>query len=137
MEIETPFGTIKGGKNLAMIMAVPSIVGALYGGFVFYKDYIDLYDDVGAKTTINATVFPSGLSHHVVTYGGGTIKWYINGTLDTTTTYTISNNLDNPELQIGEPNTPGNSDQYNRVFRVYTTDLNSTQVTQNYNAATS
>ena len=103
----------------------------------FYKDYIDLYDDVGAKTTINATVFPSGLSHHVVTYGGGTIKWYINGTLDTTTTYTISNNLDNPELQIGEPNTPGNSDQYNRVFRVYTTDLNSTQVTQNYNAATS
>jgi hypothetical protein len=44
MEIETPFGTIKGGKNLAMIMAVPSIVGALYGGFVFYKDYMDLRD---------------------------------------------------------------------------------------------
>lgn len=42
MEIETPFGTVKGGKRMAMIMAVPSIVGALYGGFVFYKDYMDL-----------------------------------------------------------------------------------------------
>jgi hypothetical protein len=42
MEIETPFGTVKGGKKMAMIMAIPSIVGALYGGFVFYKDYMDL-----------------------------------------------------------------------------------------------
>jgi len=104
----------------------------------FYKDYIDLYDAGGTKTTINATVFPSGLQHHVVTYNGSnSIKWYINGTLDTTTTYTISNNLDNPQLQICEPHAGGALEMFNRVFRVYRTELDSTQVTQNYNAATS
>jgi len=33
---------IEGGKGLAIIMALSSTVGVLYGGFEAYKDYMDL-----------------------------------------------------------------------------------------------
>jgi len=33
---------IKGGKGLAALMAVGSLIGALYGGFEVYKDYTDM-----------------------------------------------------------------------------------------------
>jgi predicted nucleic acid-binding Zn-ribbon protein len=44
---------VKGGKGLAVLMAIGSLIGVLYGGFEVYKDYTDMKEklanlDVGA-----------------------------------------------------------------------------------------
>ena len=44
---------VKGGKGLAALMAIGSLIGVLYGGFEIYKDYTDMKEklanlDVGA-----------------------------------------------------------------------------------------
>ena len=44
---------VKGGKGLAILMALGTMIGTLYGGFEVYKDYMDMKDklanlDVGA-----------------------------------------------------------------------------------------
>lgn len=41
-EIEIGGVKIGGGKGLAVIMALGSMIGALYGGFEVYKDYMDM-----------------------------------------------------------------------------------------------
>lgn len=33
---------VKGGKGLAVLMAIGSLIGVLYGGFEVYKDYTDM-----------------------------------------------------------------------------------------------
>lgn len=33
---------VKGGKGLAVLMAIGSLIGVLYGGFEIYKDYTDM-----------------------------------------------------------------------------------------------
>ena len=33
---------VKGGKGLAILMAIGSLIGVLYGGFEVYKDYTDM-----------------------------------------------------------------------------------------------
>lgn len=44
---------VKGGKGLAVLMAIGSLIGVLYGGFEVYKDYTDMKEklanlDIGA-----------------------------------------------------------------------------------------
>lgn len=41
-EIEIGGVKIGGGKGLAVMMALGSMIGALYGGFEVYKDYMDM-----------------------------------------------------------------------------------------------
>lgn len=41
-EIEIGGVKLAGGKGLAVIMALGSLIGALYGGFEVYKDYTDM-----------------------------------------------------------------------------------------------
>ena len=41
-EVEVGGVKVAGGKGLAVIMALGSLIGALYGGFEVYKDYTDL-----------------------------------------------------------------------------------------------
>jgi len=52
-EVEVGGVKVKGGKSLAVLMGLGSLIGALYGGFEVYKDYMDMKDklanlDVGA-----------------------------------------------------------------------------------------
>jgi hypothetical protein len=43
MEVELPGGIkLGGGKGMAIVMAAGSLIGALYGGFEVYKDYMDM-----------------------------------------------------------------------------------------------
>ena len=44
---------VRGGKGLAILMAIGSLIGVLYGGFEVYKDYTDMKEklanlDIGA-----------------------------------------------------------------------------------------
>lgn len=41
-EVEVGGVKFAGGKGLAVIMALGSMIGALYGGFEVYKDYMDM-----------------------------------------------------------------------------------------------
>ena len=41
-EVEIGGISFKGGKMLAVVMALSTTVGALYGGFEIYKDYMDM-----------------------------------------------------------------------------------------------
>jgi predicted nucleic acid-binding Zn-ribbon protein len=52
---------LKGGKGLAILMALGTMVGTLYGGFEVYKDYMDMKDklanlDVEAIAARNAVL---------------------------------------------------------------------------------
>jgi DNA anti-recombination protein RmuC len=47
-EIEIGGVKFKGGKMLAVLMALSSAVGALYGGFEVYKDYMDMKEQISA-----------------------------------------------------------------------------------------
>lgn len=41
-EVEIGGLKLKGGKGLAFLMAIGSLIGVLYGGFEVYKDYMDM-----------------------------------------------------------------------------------------------
>jgi septal ring factor EnvC (AmiA/AmiB activator) len=45
-ELEVGGVKFKGGKAFAIIMALGSMVGALYGGFEVYKDYMDMKEQI-------------------------------------------------------------------------------------------
>lgn len=45
-EIEIGGITFKGGKVLAIAMALSSTIGVLYGGFEVYKDYMDMKEQI-------------------------------------------------------------------------------------------
>ena len=45
-EIEIGGITFKGGKMLAIAMALSSTIGVLYGGFEIYKDYMDMKEQI-------------------------------------------------------------------------------------------
>ncbi len=45
-ELEIGGVTFKGGKMLAIVMALGSMIGALYGGFEVYKDYMDMKEQI-------------------------------------------------------------------------------------------
>lgn len=47
-ELEIGGVKLKGGKMLAVVMALSSAVGALYGGFEVYKDYMDMKEQIQA-----------------------------------------------------------------------------------------
>ena len=52
---------LKGGKGLAILMALGTMIGTLYGGFEIYKDYMDMKDklanlDVEAIAARNAVL---------------------------------------------------------------------------------
>tara|TARA_Y100001938_G_C8025566_1_gene397803 strand:+ start:613 stop:1077 length:465 start_codon:yes stop_codon:yes gene_type:complete len=45
-EVEIGGTTIKGGKLLLVLPLLGSLIGALWGGFEFYKDYMDMKDKI-------------------------------------------------------------------------------------------
>lgn len=52
-EVDVGGVKLKGGKGLAVLMAIGTMIGTLYGGFEVYKDYMDMKEklanlDVGA-----------------------------------------------------------------------------------------
>jgi len=60
-ELDVGGDKIKGGKGLAILMALGTMIGTLYGGFEVYKDYMDMKDklanlDVEAIAARNAVL---------------------------------------------------------------------------------
>ena len=60
-EIEFAGMTFKGGKMFVVLTALSTLGGALWGGFEFYKDYMDMREvvqniDVGAIEARNAVI---------------------------------------------------------------------------------
>jgi hypothetical protein len=59
MEIELPGGfKVGGGKSMAIVMAAGSLIGALYGGFEVYKDYMDMKEKL-------ANLEPETIQHQI------------------------------------------------------------------------
>jgi phage shock protein A len=47
-EVEFAGVKFKGGKMVAIIMALSTLVGGLYGGFEIYKDYMDMKEKISS-----------------------------------------------------------------------------------------
>ena len=49
-EVEFAGVKFKGGKMIAIVMALSTLVGGLYGGFEVYKDYMDMKEKIAQYT---------------------------------------------------------------------------------------
>ena len=56
-EVEFAGVKFKGGKMIAVIMALSTLVGGLYGGFEVYKDYMDMKKKIAAYTAPDLSGF--------------------------------------------------------------------------------
>ena len=61
---EVEFGGVKfrGGKMVAIIMALSTLVGGLYGGFEVYKDYMDMKKKILSYTAPDMSGFDKKLA---------------------------------------------------------------------------
>ena len=61
-EIEIGGIKLKGGKMLAVAMALSTAVGALYGGFEVYKDYMDMKEQISAYVAPDLSEINQGIA---------------------------------------------------------------------------
>lgn len=61
-EIEIGGVKLKGGKMFAVIMALSTAVGALYGGFEVYKDYMDMKEQISAYVAPDLSEINQGIA---------------------------------------------------------------------------
>ena len=61
-EIEIGGVKLKGGKMLAVAMALSTAVGALYGGFEVYKDYMDMKEQISAYVAPDLSEINQGIA---------------------------------------------------------------------------
>ena len=56
-EVEIGGATIRGGKLLLVLPLVGALVGALWGGFEFYKDYMDMKEKIQTYVAPDLSTF--------------------------------------------------------------------------------
>jgi hypothetical protein len=56
-EVEIGGATIRGGKLLLVLPLLGSLLGALWGGFEFYKDYMDMKEKIETYVTPDLSGF--------------------------------------------------------------------------------
>tara|TARA_R100001163_G_C4994764_1_gene146045 strand:+ start:128 stop:592 length:465 start_codon:yes stop_codon:yes gene_type:complete len=56
-EVEIGGATIRGGKLLLVLPLVGSLIGALWGGFEFYKDYMDMKEKIQTYVAPDLSTF--------------------------------------------------------------------------------
>jgi len=56
-EVEIGGATIRGGKLLLVLPLLGSLMGALWGGFEFYKDYMDMKEKIETYVTPDLSGF--------------------------------------------------------------------------------
>lgn len=61
-EIEIGGVKLKGGKMLAVAMALSTAVGTLYGGFEVYKDYMDMKEQISAYVAPDLSEINQGIA---------------------------------------------------------------------------
>ena len=61
-EVEFAGVKFKGGKMIAVIMALSTLVGGLYGGFEVYKDYMDMKKKILSYTAPDMSGFDKKLA---------------------------------------------------------------------------
>ena len=61
-EIEIGGVKLKGGKMLAVVMALSTAVGALYGGFEVYKDYMDMKEQISTYVAPDLSEINQGIA---------------------------------------------------------------------------
>ena len=61
-ELEIGGVKFKGGKMLAVLMALSSAVGVLYGGFEVYKDYMDMKEQISAYVAPDLSEINQGIA---------------------------------------------------------------------------
>ena len=60
-ELEFAGVKIKGSKMLLILPLVGSLIGALWGGFVFYKDYLDMKEQIQSYVAPDLSTFDKRL----------------------------------------------------------------------------
>lgn len=94
------------------------------GRMVFKRNNVEAATSPGALT--------SGFNHFVVTYDGGTVRWYVNGALQTTKTATFPTNNGTDAFVVGR------GDEYGTMtvdeLAVYPSALDGGTVQSHYNA---
>ena len=61
-EVEFAGVKFKGGKMVAIIMALSTLVGGLYGGFEVYKDYMDMKEKISSYSAPDLSGFDKKLA---------------------------------------------------------------------------
>lgn len=61
-EVEIGGATIRGGKLLLVLPLLGSLIGALWGGFEFYKDYMDMKDKIQTYVAPDLSDFDKRIS---------------------------------------------------------------------------
>lgn len=61
-EVEFAGVTFRGGKMIAIVMALSTLGGGLYGAFEFYKDYMDMKEAIQSYTAPDLSGFDKKLA---------------------------------------------------------------------------
>jgi hypothetical protein len=124
-------------SNSSRVMALQSTSTTAYvninrertglGGDVkfIYNSGTTLYESADISLDTNT-------HHHVVTYDGTTFKYYIDTVLQDSFAQPITSSLDNPNLVLFDSAV---NEYYFSSSRVYSTDLDTSQIEQNYSAS--
>lgn len=88
----------------------------------------------GAETQLSGTITTSANNHVVLTYNGSVLKLYVNAVEEDTATVSVTSDLDNPMIFLGDAAINGDSNSHH-LFRAYNDELTSDEVMQNYSAS--
>ena len=105
------------------------------GGQVVFR-----YNDGTSNQDTTPETLDTNVHHHVVTFDGTDIKYYIDTTLKDTITTSVTSSLDTPNVEYfalnqSNPSLPGSEGYFFSSSRFYVSDLDSTQIEQNYSAS--
>ena len=92
---------------------------------LLYNNGTTLYESTDISLDTNT-------HHHVVTYDGTTFRYYIDTVLQDSFAQPITSSLDNPNLVLFDS---AENEYYFSSSRVYSTDLDTSQIEQNYSAS--
>ena len=87
------------------------------------------------ETNLTCPLVSNADNHVVVTYSGTDLKVYVDGVLEDTATVSITSDLDNPMLFLGDAPNPNGDINSHFLFRAYYDELTSDEVLQNYSAS--
>jgi RHS repeat-associated protein len=93
-------------------------------------------DNVTYSTNNNSLSTGSAYTYFVVTYDGSHVRWYVNGSLQTTTAASFATDTNAGNVEIGTMGTSNYANDTIEDVALYSTTLTSTQISNDYTIGT-
>jgi len=113
--------------------------GGIGNGYVIYAQSngtVTLKRDGVTYSTNSGALSGSAFSYLVVTYDGSHVRWYVNGSLQTTTAASFATDTNVGNVEIGSMGTSNYANDTIEDVALYSTTLTSTQISNDYTIAT-